>query len=138
MHAFLTQYIALTGLFYWILLYFGSKLDTYNPLTITIKTLMMIMMMMMMMMMNCLCGMVDRRKVISLIYSQGYCQRSSPSFKFSWMKLWSSDNHYTTAPPNHYTTVPQTRWSGNINISGMHFREPLISKTPRFLAINHV
>ena len=35
-------------------------------------------MMMMMMMMNCFCGMVDRRKVFSLISSRDHCQRSSP------------------------------------------------------------
>ena len=35
--------------------------------------------MMMMMMMNCCCGMVDRRKVFSLISSRDHCQRSSPS-----------------------------------------------------------
>ena len=39
----------------------------------------MMMMMMMMMMMNCFCGMVDRRKAISLISSRDHCQRSSPS-----------------------------------------------------------
>ena len=41
--------------------------------------LMMMMMMMMMMIMNCFCGMVDRRKVISLISSLGHCQRSLTS-----------------------------------------------------------
>ena len=35
--------------------------------------------MMMMMMMNGFCGMVDRRKAFSLIFSQDPCQRSSPS-----------------------------------------------------------
>ena len=30
-------------------------------------------------MMNCFCGMVDRRKVFSLISSQDHCQRSSQS-----------------------------------------------------------
>ena len=39
----------------------------------------MMMMMMMMMMMNCFCGMVDRRKVFSLISSRDHCQRSSLS-----------------------------------------------------------
>ena len=34
---------------------------------------------MMMMMMNCFCGMVDGRKVVSLISSRDHCQRSSPS-----------------------------------------------------------
>ena len=31
------------------------------------------------MMMNCFCGMVDRRKAFSLIFSRDHCQRSSPS-----------------------------------------------------------
>ena len=35
--------------------------------------------MMMMMMMDCFCGMVDRRKTISLMSSWDHCQRSSPS-----------------------------------------------------------
>ena len=70
--------------------------------------------MMMMMMMNCFCGMADRRKAFSLISSRDHCQRSSPSrisdtpsrlwtcaepeFRLSWMKLCSSDNHYTPVP----------------------------------------
>ena len=29
--------------------------------------------------MNCFCGMVDRRKALSLISSRDHCQRSSPS-----------------------------------------------------------
>ena len=32
-----------------------------------------------MMIINCFCGMVDRRKVFSLISSRDHCQRSSPS-----------------------------------------------------------
>ena len=40
--------------------------------------MMMMMMMLMLMMMNCFCGMVDRRKVLSLISSRDHCQRSSP------------------------------------------------------------
>ena len=32
-----------------------------------------------MMMMNCFCGMVDRRKTLSLIWFRDHCQRSSPS-----------------------------------------------------------
>ena len=72
------------------------------------------------MMMNCFCGMVDRRKAFSLIFSWDHCQRSSPSrisdtpqamvwtyreepeFRLIWMKLHSSDNHYTTAPHYHF------------------------------------
>ena len=74
------------------------------------------------MMMNCFCGMVDRQKAFSLIPSRDHCQRSSPSqisctpqsriwtcaepeFRLSWMKLCSSDNHYTTAPPSEYLSV---------------------------------
>ena len=30
-------------------------------------------------MMNCFCGMVDRRKAFSLIFSRDHCQRSPPS-----------------------------------------------------------
>ena len=45
----------------------------------------------MMMMMNCFCGMVDKRKAFTLISSLDY-------FRFCWMKLCSSDNHYTQAP----------------------------------------
>ena len=37
------------------------------------------MMMMMMIIINCFCGMVDWRKVLSLISSRDHCQRSSPS-----------------------------------------------------------
>ena len=64
-----------------------------------------------MMMMNCFCGMVDQRKALSLISNQDHCQRSSPSWisntlqagfepahEPAWMKLCSSDNHYTTTP----------------------------------------
>ena len=41
--------------------------------------MMMMMMMMTMMIINCFSGMVDRQEVFSLIFSQGHCQRSSPS-----------------------------------------------------------
>ena len=48
-----------------------------------VRNLMMVMMVMMMMMkimtINCFCGMVDRRKALSLISSQDHCQRSSAS-----------------------------------------------------------
>ena len=57
----------------------------------------------------CFCDMLDRRKVLSLISYLEWCQRSSPSqisctlqkepgFRFIWMKLCNSDNHYTTSP----------------------------------------
>ena len=77
-----------------------------------------LMMFIMMMMMNCSCGMVDWRKVFSLISSRDHCQRSSPSrisdtlragfepaqnlssgLLECWPELCSSDNHYIT---NHY------------------------------------
>ena len=69
----------------------------------------------MIMMMNCFCGIVDRRKVFSLISSRH--QRSEiltianlrhaasriwtctePEFRLYLMKLCISDNHYTTVP----------------------------------------
>ena len=100
----------------------------FQPLTIIAKStildvatvLDLPLIMMIMMLMNCFCGMVDRRKAFSLISSREHCQRSSPSqisdtrgagfepeFRLSWMKMCSSDNHYTTAPQNHYTAAPQ-------------------------------
>ena len=67
------------------------------------------------MMMNCFCGMVDRRKVISLISSRDHCQRSSlsrisdtPRVGFepaqnlsSGLVEWSCAVVITTAPQNH-------------------------------------
>ena len=41
--------------------------------------MMMTMIMAMMIMINCFCGMVDRRKAFSFIFSRHDCQRSSPS-----------------------------------------------------------
>ena len=70
--------------------------------------MMMMMMMMMMMKMNFFCGMVDGRKAFSLPSSRNHGQRSianlryvasrfwtcaEPEFRFSWMKLCSSDNN---------------------------------------------
>ena len=77
-------------------------------------------------MIDCFCGMVDQRKVFSLISSQDHCQRSSPlqtckhaasriwtcaepEFKICWKKLCSIDHNYTMAPHNHYTTAPLKR-----------------------------
>ena len=74
----------------------------------------------MMMMMNCFCGMADRRKAFSLISSRNHslseiltianlqhaairvCACAEPEFRLSWMKLCSSDDHYTTAPRIDY------------------------------------
>ena len=68
-------------------------------------------MMMTMMMMNCFCRMVEWWKAFGLIFSSNHCQRFSPlqisdkqwaafepELRLCWMKLWSSDNYYTTAP----------------------------------------
>ena len=66
-------------------------------------------------MMNCFCAMVYRRKAFSLISSWDHCQRFSPSqisdmqragfetrsepeITLRWLKLCSSDNHYTIIP----------------------------------------
>ena len=73
-------------------------------------------MMMMMMMMDYLCGMVDRLKTFSLISSRDNWEIlttsnlrhptsriwtcAEPEFRLCWIKLWSSDNHCTTAPPH--------------------------------------
>ena len=69
----------------------------------------------MMMMMNCFCGMVDRRKVVSLISSRDHCQRSSPSRIFDMARAgfepaqnlssglveWSCAVLITTTPRRH-------------------------------------
>ena len=74
-----------------------------------------LMMMMMMIMMNCFCGMVDWRKMFSLISSQDHCQRYSPSrisdttragFEpaqnlSSGLAEWSCAVVITTAPRRH-------------------------------------
>ena len=70
-----------------------------------------------MMMMNCFYGMVDWRKVFSLISSWGPLPEiltianlwhavsriwtcAEPDFRRSWLKLCNSDNHYMTVPQN--------------------------------------
>ena len=53
--------------------------DYYLKQHKTVEYLECYLMMMMLMIMNCFCGMVDRRKVISLISSLGHCQRSLTS-----------------------------------------------------------
>ena len=75
----------------------------------------MMMMMMMMMMMNCFCGMLADKRCLAL-FSAGTIvrnphNRGSPhatgrfwtwaesDFRLTWMKLCSSDKHYTTQPP---------------------------------------
>ena len=92
--------------------------------------MMMMMMMMMMIMMNCFCGMIDQQKAFSLISSPDHCQRSSPSQishmqqagfepaqNLSWMKLCSSNNHYTTASiPSQFLVQ-----SNDINWTGVFF-----------------
>ena len=77
-----------------------------------------------MMMMNCFCGMVDRRKVISLISSRDHCQRYSPSrisdtpragFQpaqdlSSGLVEWSCAVFITTAPWHHFI------WESNFDM----------------------
>ena len=57
-----------------------------------------------MLMTNCFCGMVDRRKTVSFIFSRDYCQRSSPlrisdtsqaGFKPTLKLEWSCEVHGT-------------------------------------------
>ena len=60
-------------------------------------------MMMMMMMMNCFCGMVDRWKAFSLISSQDYCQRSSPS--------WISNKPQAGFEPAQHLSSGLVEWS---------------------------
>ena len=79
--------------------------------------LILMIMMMMMMMMNCFCGIVDTQNGSTFISSPDHCQRFAPlwvwhatsriwtrvelEFRLSWIKLSSSDNHYTTL--SHYS-----------------------------------
>ena len=72
------------------------------------------MMMMMMMMMNCFCGMTDRQKAFSLVFSQDHCQRSSPSWisdtpwaRFELAQNLSSDLVEWSYGYNHYIMTPQ-------------------------------
>ena len=70
------------------------------------------------MMMNCFCGMVDRRKVFMPYFQPGPLSEiltianlwhaisrvwtcTESEFRFCWMKLCSSDNHYTMVPRCH-------------------------------------
>ena len=64
--------------------------------------------------MNCFGGIIDRRKVLSLISidrnyqilaiaklrhtANSICTFPKLEFSLCWMKLWNSGNHYTTAP----------------------------------------
>ena len=56
-----------------------KRYQIHESVTVRSMKCLMVMTMMMMMLMNCFCGMVERRKVFSLISSQDHCQRSSPS-----------------------------------------------------------
>ena len=69
--------------------------------------------------MNCFCGIVDRRKMFSLIFSRDHCQRSSPSWIFNtpWTEFESAQNTssglvewncavvITTTPRRHKQTI---------------------------------
>ena len=88
----------------------------------------MMMMMMMMMMMNSFCGMVDRRKALSLISSRYHCQRSSPSRIFDTPRAgfepaqnlssgfveWSCPVVITTTPRRH--DIPRDIYSFHMSI----------------------
>ena len=54
-------------------------INSLVPSTFSITVLTVYLVFMMMMIMNCFCGMVDRRKAFSLIFSRDHCQRSSSS-----------------------------------------------------------
>ena len=76
------------------------------------------------MMMNCFCGMVDRWKMFSIIFSRDHCQRSSPSwisdtqragFKpaqnlSSGFAEWSCVVMITTTPWRHIGPRPKMPW----------------------------
>ena len=79
----------------------------------------------MMMMMNCFCGMVDRRKAFSSSLSSSRDPNlrhaasrvwtcAEPGFRLSWMKLCSSDNHYTTAPQSFSHKTEKFRFSKSL------------------------
>ena len=92
---------------------------------------------MMMMIMNCFCGMVDQQ--------EAFCQRSSPSpilskiipasiiwmfaeleLRLRWIKLSSSDNHYTMTPLKGSLILNmifniKSLYNSNINISCIIF-----------------
>ena len=95
-------FVKMKSSYFWVACSFGKslyvvisvhKIDPFDPDTLELLRtsligthqiwvflmMMMMMMMIMMMMMNCFCGMVDQRKVFSLIFSRDHCQRSSPS-----------------------------------------------------------
>ena len=84
------------------------------------------MMVMMMMMMNCFCGMVDQRKaepyfqpgllseIVTIANLRHATSRvwtcAESEFRLWWMKLYSSDNHYTTASPTTLLYLRKIRW----------------------------
>ena len=90
---------------------------------------------MMMMMMNCFCGIVDRRKVFSLISSRDHCQRSSPSRisdtpragfepaqNLNWgLVEWSCAAVITTTPRRHHIAI---KWSSKKIRSLFRLRDP--------------
>ena len=96
-----------------------------------------------MMMMNCFCSMVDRRKAFSLISSQDYCQRSSPSrisdtpwagFEpaqnlSSGLVEWSCAAVITTTPRRHKLSFIFRRFFENSCVTAAtigKFREKLL------------
>ena len=95
-------------------------------------------------MMNCFCGMIDQGKAhllalfptrtLSEILTNANLWHTAsriwtcaePEFRLSWMKLCSSDNHYTTAPQ---VSVVRTRFSLRIF--------EIIKKALPFCSIGH-
>ena len=102
---------------------------------------------MMMMMINCFCGMVDRRKAFSLIFSRGHCQRSSPSRisdtpragsepaqnLSSGFVEWNCAIVITTTPRRHYVNLT----NANLQFEKMaHFLQlPVYLKAKEWLTI---
>ena len=66
----------------------------------------------MMMMMNSFCGMVDRRKALSLISSRGHCQRFSP--------LWISNTPRAGFEPAQNLSSSFVEWSCAVVITNVY------------------
>ena len=85
----------------------------------TLRVVRMMMMMMMMMMMKFFCGMEPLQETspprISDTPQAGFEICAEPEIRLSCTKLWSGDNHYTTAPQMGHTKgylVVKTFWLG--------------------------
>ena len=81
--------------------------------------LLIMMMMMMMMMMSCFCGMVDRRKAFSLIFSRDHCYRSSLSR--------ISDTLLVEFEPSKNLNSGFAKWSRAVVITTSYTTAPIFS-----------